>query len=108
MPKIKTKETVRDVKALDKLEVARQNINRKVVRTKDAVENTTDDGYVSPEEYTEAKLKSAAENTKDNAKRAAKRGADKAKKTIRKRRLKKKNEVAEPVGEHPPLVNDGA
>lgn len=106
MPKIKTKETVRDVKVLDKLEVARQNINRKVVRTKDAVENTTDDGYVSPEEYTEAKLKSAAENTKDNAKRAAKRGADKAKKTIRKRRLKKKNEVAEPVGEHPPIQNE--
>ena len=62
MPTIKTRETVKDVKVIDKAKVASAHMRKAFVRTKDQAENLMDDGQVSPSEYAEDKIRYAAED----------------------------------------------
>lgn len=62
MSDIKTKESVKDIKLLDKASNAAKNIRKATVRTKDGIENLVDDGAVSPSEYAEDRVKYVAED----------------------------------------------
>ena len=78
MADIKTKDTVRDIKAFDKSSVLQDSLKRASVRVKDTAEDLSDDGYVSPSEYAEDNIKNMASDTVDDVTHAAKKGADKA------------------------------
>ena len=56
MSKIKTKESVKDIKVLDKAAVASERMKTALIRSKDQMQNLMDDGQVSPSEYAEDKL----------------------------------------------------
>ena len=77
MAKIKTRETVKTVKAIDKAAVASQRMKDAFVRTKDQAENLMDDGQVSPSEYAEDKIRYAAEDVAQDAGRTVSSGAKK-------------------------------
>lgn len=62
MSKIKTRETVKNIKALDKAAVASERMRDAFIRTKDHTQNLTDDGQVSPSEYASDQLQYAAED----------------------------------------------
>ena len=66
MSKIKTKENVKDIKALDKAAVASERMKTVLIRSKDQMQNLMDDGQVSPSEYAEDKLRYAAEDVVDH------------------------------------------
>ncbi|MBR4744122.1 MAG: CHAP domain-containing protein [Oscillospiraceae bacterium] len=61
--RIKTREVKRDIKVLDKSVKTAGSVRRAAIRTKDQVQDLVDDGTISPEEYTEQKLRYAAEGT---------------------------------------------
>ena len=65
MSKIKTKESVKDIKVLDKAAVASERMKTALIRSKDQMQNLMDDGQVSPSEYAEDKLRYAAEDVAD-------------------------------------------
>lgn len=50
MPEIKTRETVKDIKILDKASVAGERMKQAFIRSKDTAQNLMDDGQVSPSE----------------------------------------------------------
>ena len=56
MPEIKTRETVKDIKILDKASVAGERMKQAFIRSKDTAQNLMDDGQVSPSEYAEDKI----------------------------------------------------
>lgn len=78
MPKIKTRETVKDVKVIDKAAVAGERMRNAFVRTKDQTQNLMDDGQMSPSEYAEDKIRYALEDTSREVGREVKCGTDKA------------------------------
>ena len=51
MSRIKTRESVKDIKVIDKAAVASERMKTALVRTKDQFENLMDDGQVTPSEY---------------------------------------------------------
>ena len=57
MSKIKTKESVKDIKVIDKAAVASERMKTALIRSKDQMQNLMDDGQVSPPEYAEDKLR---------------------------------------------------
>ena len=61
--RIKTREVKRDIKVLDKSVKTAESVRWAAIRTKDQVQDLVDDGTISPEEYTEQKLRYAAEGT---------------------------------------------
>lgn len=63
MSKIKTRETVHDIKILDKSVVAGERMKDAFIRTKKSAENVMDDGYESPSEYAGDKIQYAMEDT---------------------------------------------
>ncbi len=63
MSRIKTRESVKDIKVIDKAAVASERMKMALVRSKDQFENLMDDGQVTPSEYAEDKL---YEMTEDN------------------------------------------
>ena len=65
MGRIKTRESVKDIKILDKAAVASERMKTALVRSKDQAENLMDDGQVSPSEYAEDKIRYAAEDVTD-------------------------------------------
>ena len=67
MPKIKTRETHRDIKALDKASVAGERMKNAFIRSKDTVKNLADDGQITPEEYAEDRVQYAAEDIAHDA-----------------------------------------
>lgn len=99
MPDIKTKDTVRDIKVIDKSAIAKESMKRAAIRAKDTAENLSDDGQVSPSEYAEDNIKYMAENTVDDAGHIVKKGTDKAvekgKDAYRRHREEKKAEKAQ-------------
>lgn len=103
MPDIKTKDTVRDIKVIDKSAIARESMKRAAIRAKDTAENLSDDGQVSPSEYAEDNIKYMAENTVDDAGHVIKKGTDKAvekgKDAYRRHHEEKKAEKAQQNGE---------
>ena len=78
MSKIKTKESVKDIKVLDKAAVASERMKTALIRSKDQMQNLMDDGQVSPSEYAEDKLRYAAEDVADRVGHGVSSGAKKA------------------------------
>ena len=78
MSKIKTRESVKDIKVLDKAAVASERMKTALIRSKDQMQNLMDDGQVSPSEYAEDKIKYAAEDVVDRVSHDASSGAKKA------------------------------
>ena len=94
MSDIKTKETTRDIKVFDKSAAALHNVKQASVRTKDHIGNLTDDGYVSPAEYTEDKLKDAGKDgafiAEEQTRKQLRKASDKVKDRIREKHIEKK------------------
>ena len=67
MPKIKTRETHRDIKVLDKASVAGERMKNAFIRSKDTAKNLADDGQITPEEYAEDRVQYAAEDIAHDA-----------------------------------------
>ena len=90
MSDIKTKENTRDIKVLDRSAAAMHNVKRAGVRTRNHIANLTDDAYVSPEEYTEEKLKGAVEDgafvVEEKTRKQVKKVSDKIKERRREKR----------------------
>lgn len=63
--RIKTRESTKDIKILDKAEVVSERMKTALVRSKDQAENLMDDGQISPSEYAEDKIRYAAEDVTD-------------------------------------------
>lgn len=103
MAKIKTRETVKDIKILDKSAEVSRHMKDAFVRAKDTAENLSDDGQISPSEYAEDKIKYAAEDVAQEAGHAVSSGAKKAvnqgKEAYRQHReIKKAERATEPTG----------
>lgn len=94
MSKIKTRESVKDIKVLDKAAVASERMKTALVRSKDQVENLMDDGQVSPSEYAEDKIRYAAQDTADQVGNKVssdtKKAIDKGKEAYREHREEKR------------------
>ena len=94
MSKIKTRESVKDIKVLDKAAVASERMKTALVRSKDQVENLMDDGQVSPSEYAEDKIRYAAQDTADQVGNRVssdtKKAIDKGKEAYREHRDEKR------------------
>ena len=71
MPKIKTRETHRDIKVLDKASVAGERMKNAFIRSKDTAKNLADDGKITPEEYAEDRVQYAAEDIAHDASHTA-------------------------------------
>ena len=54
--RIKTRESTKDIKVLDKAAVASERMKTALVRSKDQAENLMDDGQISPSEYAEIRF----------------------------------------------------
>lgn len=78
MQDIKTKERIRDIKLLDAKAIAKEHMKRTAIRTKDTVENLSDDGQVSPSEYAEDNISHTMENVADDTRVTVSRGIRKA------------------------------
>lgn len=65
LSRIKTRESVKDIKVLDKTAVVSERMKTALVRSKDQAENLMDDGQISPSEYAEDKIRYAAEDVTD-------------------------------------------
>lgn len=78
MSKIKTRESVKNVKVLDKAAVASENMKKAFIRTKDQGQNLMDDGQVSPSEYASDNLQYAVEDITQEAGHMATSGISKA------------------------------
>ena len=63
--RIKTRESTKDIKVLDKVAVVSERMKTALVRSKDQAENLMDDGQISPSEYAEDKIRYAAEDVTD-------------------------------------------
>ncbi len=78
MSKIKTRETVKDIKALDKAAIASERMKDAFIRSKYTASNLLDDGQVSPSEYANDKVQYVSEDilcssSKNVSKRSPKR-----------------------------------
>ena len=78
MPEIKTKETVKDIRVLDKAAVAGERMKQVFIRSKDTAQNLMDDGQISPSEYAEDKIRYATEDVVHDTGHAIKKETDKA------------------------------
>jgi hypothetical protein len=61
--KIKTRETVKNIKSLDKAKIASERMKDAFVRSKDNIQNMSDDGHTDSVEYAEDKISYMAEDT---------------------------------------------
>ena len=108
MPKIKTRETHKDIKVLDKASVAGERMKNAFIRSKNMAANLADDGQITPEEYAEDRVQYAAEDlahdaghtVTDQGKKLAQRGRD----AVRDHRghQKEPKQTNEPTAEQPP------
>ena len=77
MKDIKTKESKRDIKTLDRAAGLAKVTRNATVRTKDQVQNLSDDGQITPDEYAEDKVKYMAEAVAEDTGKAAKKTVQK-------------------------------
>ena len=93
MSKIKTRETVRNVKAIDKAAIAGERMKNAFIRSKDGTENLIDDRQITPSEYAEDKAMYAAEDISRDAAHLAgfgiKTAANKGKEAFQRQRAEK-------------------
>lgn len=73
MKDIKTKESKKDIKTLNHAAVLAKVTKNATVRTKDQVQNLSDDGQITPDEYAEDKIKYMAESALEDTGKAAKK-----------------------------------
>ena len=96
MSRIKTRESVKDIKVIDKAAVASERMKTALVRSKDQFENLMDDGQVTPSEYAEDKIRYAAEDVADrvghDVSSETKKAVNKGKEAYRKHREEKRIE----------------
>ena len=78
MGRIKTRESTKDIKVLDKVAVVSERMKTALVRSKDQAENLMDDGQISPSEYAEDKIRYAAEDLADRVGHDVSSGTKKA------------------------------
>lgn len=101
MGKIKTRETVKNVKAIDKAAIAGERMKNAFIRSKDGTENLMDDRQVTPSEYAEDKVLYAAEDISHDAAHLAgsgiKTAANKGKEAFQRQQAEK---AAEKLREH--------
>jgi len=76
--RIKTRQSIKDIKVLDKASLVSQRMKKALIRSKDQAQNLLDDGQVSPSEYAEDQIRYAAGDTAKEAGRAASSMAKKA------------------------------
>lgn len=99
MSRIKTRESVKDIKVIDKAAVASERMKTALVRSKDQFENLMDDGQVTPSEYAEDKIRYAAEDVADRVghevSSETKKAVNKGKEAYRKHREEKRIEKIE-------------
>ena len=72
MKDIKTKESIKDIKVLDKAAGLAKVTKNATVHTKQQVQNLTDDARITPDEYAEDKVKYMAETVAEGTGKAAK------------------------------------
>ncbi len=99
MSKIKTRESVKNVKVLDKAAVASENMKKAFIRTKEQGQNLMDDGQVSPSEYASDNLQYAVEDITQEAGHMATSGISKAgqkgREAYRQHKVKQAEKVAQ-------------
>lgn len=77
MKDIKTRESKRDIKTLDRAAGLAKVTKNTAVRTKDQVQNLSDDGQITPDEYAEDKIKYMADRAVENTGKATRKTAKK-------------------------------
>lgn len=77
MKDIKTKENKKDIKMLDRAAGLAKVTKDATVRTKDQIQNLSDDGQITPDEYAEDKIKYMAESAIEDTGKAAKKTVQK-------------------------------
>ena len=77
MKDIKTKESKKDIKTLNRAAGLAKVTRNATVRTKDQVQNLSDDGQITPDEYAEDKIKYMAESALEDTGKAAKKTVQK-------------------------------
>ena len=77
MKDIKTKESKKDIKTLNRAAGLAKVTRNATVRTKDQVQNLSDDGQITPDEYAEDKIKYMAESAIEDTGKAAKKTVQK-------------------------------
>lgn len=77
MKDIKTRESKKDIKTLDRVAGLAKVTKDATVRTKDQVQNLADDGQITPDEYAEDKVKYMAESAMEDTGKAAKKTVQK-------------------------------
>lgn len=77
MKDIKTRESKRDIKTLDRAAGLARVTKNTAVRTKDQVQNLADDGQITPDEYAEDKIKYMAERAVEDTGKATRKTAKK-------------------------------
>lgn len=77
MKDIKTRESKRDIKTLDRAAGLAKATKNTAVRTKDQVQNLSDDGQITPDEYAEDKIKYMAERAVEDTGKATRKTAKK-------------------------------
>lgn len=77
MKDIKTKESKKDIKTLNRAAGLAKVTKNATVRTKDQVQNLSDDGQITPDEYAEDKIKYMAESAVEDTGKAAKKTVQK-------------------------------
>ena len=83
MPDIKTKETVRDIKVLDRSRIVSEHMKKALIHAKDTAQNLMDDGQITPEEYASDRIKYAAQEAANSAGNAVSSGMRRAKNRLR-------------------------
>lgn len=77
MKDIKTKESKKDIKMLNRAAGLAKVTKNATVRTRDQVQNFFDDGHITPDEYAEDKIKYMAESAMEDTGKAAKKTVQK-------------------------------
>lgn len=77
MKDIKTKESKKDIKTLDRAAGLAKVTKDATVRTKDQIQNLSDDGQIIPDEYAEDKIKYMTESAIEDTGKAAKKTVQK-------------------------------
>ena len=77
MKDIKTRESKRDIKTLDREAGLAKVTKNTAVRTKGQVQNLSDDGQITPDEYAEDKIKYMAEMAVEDTGKATRKTANK-------------------------------
>lgn len=77
MKDIKTRESKKDIKTLDRVAGLAKVTKDATVHTKDQVQNLSDDGQITPKEYAEDKIKYMAESVAEDTGKAAKKTVQK-------------------------------